>query len=39
MNARAYFHVRSDGTPTDLGQDQTLRWRYVANYEAQKVRG
>lgn len=35
-----YHRIESlDGEPYCLGQDQSLRWRYVANYRVMKARG
>lgn len=36
---RTYFAIESEGPPFCLGQDSTLRWRWVANYKVRKVRG
>lgn len=38
-SGRTYFRIDSDGPPFSLAQDANLRWRYVANYQARKVRG
>lgn len=38
-SGRTYFRIESDGPPFSLGQDQSLRWRRVANYRALKARG
>ncbi len=40
VNARIYHHIENiDGEPFSLGQDDNLRWRYVASYRAYKQRG
>lgn len=40
LSGTYYHRVESlDGEPYCLGQDQEMRWRYVANYRVQKARG
>lgn len=40
LSGRTYFNVESlDGEPFSLAQDQSFRWRWVANYRIQKARG
>lgn len=40
ISTRLYHHVESiDGEPYSIGQDDNMRWRYVANYRAIKARG
>lgn len=40
LSGRLYHNVESvDGEPYSIGQDENLRWRYVANYRAFKARG
>lgn len=39
MSGRVYFGIESDGPPFNIGTDQNMRWRYVANYTVKKARG
>lgn len=40
ISGRLYHHVEPiDGEPYSIGQDENLRFRYVANYRAWKARG
>ena len=39
MSGRVYFSIESEGPPFSLGQDQSNRWRFVANYVVRKHRG
>jgi hypothetical protein len=40
LSGRLYHHVEPiDGEPYTIGQDDLMRWRYVANYRAWKARG
>lgn len=39
LSTRLYYHILSDGPPFNIGQDQNMRWRFVANYQVKKARG